>query len=301
MSKAGEQGRSDWLLVSLSLPERFVDPVSNFLMEQGARGIEEEEEELGRERIKAYFARDGDEGGVLRSLRRYLRSLGAIHSDLLRTKIETLVLPEQDWGENWKRFFKPFRVTSRIVVQPPWSTFRRKKSDISIRINPGMAFGTGTHATTRLCIRALEEGLRRKGLSVLDVGTGSGILAILAAKMRAEEIVGIDTDPLAVEMARENSELNLVSDLVRIKRGSIGCVRERFDVVVANLDFRGLRRMRRPLLRHLKAGGLLILSGVLKEEEERLRSHYVETGLLEEGRGLEEEGWVCLTFRRKKR
>ena len=268
-------------------------------MEQGATGIEEKEEGQKGERLKAYFLQDGREGGALRALRRYLKSLQAIQPEISQTKIETMTIPEQDWGEKWKKFFKPFQVTSRVVVKPPWSSFQPKKNKVSIIINPGMAFGTGTHSTTKLCIRALEGELRKKGLSVLDVGTGSGILSILAGRMGAGEVLGVDTDEVAVEVARENVKQNRVSDLVKVRKGSIGHIRRQFDVVVANIDFKGLRRMRQPLIRHLKKKGLLFLSGVLRREEVRLREYYMKPGHLRWVRSTREGEWVCLSFRKK--
>jgi ribosomal protein L11 methyltransferase len=297
--KGGDRPRRHWLLISLYVPGASIEAVSNFLMEQGATGIEENEEGQKGERLKAYFLKDGREGGALRALRRYLKSLQAIQPEISQTKIETTTIPEQDWGEKWKRFFKPFQVTSRVVVKPPWSSFQPKENKVSIIINPGMAFGTGSHATTKLCIRALEKGLRKKGLSVLDVGTGSGILSILAGRMGAGEVLGVDTDEVAVEVAKENIRQNRVSDLVKVRKGSIGRIRRQFDVVVANIDFRGLRRMRQPLLRHLKRKGLLVLSGVLKGEEVRLRQYYMETGHLRWVRSTREGEWVCLSFRKK--
>jgi ribosomal protein L11 methyltransferase len=162
-----------------------------------------------------------------------------------------------------------------------------------------MAFGTGTHATTRLCMEALEKGLKRKGLSVLDVGTGSGILAIAAARLGAAEVWGIDTDHGAVEIARENVDRNKVSETVKIKKGSIGDIRKRFDLVAANLDFRTLKRTKMALIRHLKEKGFLILSGVLETEEETLRQHYLQTGDLHWIEAAREGEWVCLTLKKK--
>jgi ribosomal protein L11 methyltransferase len=190
-------------------------------------------------------------------------------------------------------------VTSKFVVKPPWSGVRLKRGQIPIDISPGMAFGTGTHATTILCIQALEERLKKKGLSVLDVGTGSGILSIIAAKLGAKEVWGIDVDGVAVENARENVEKNCVTDIVKIRKGSIGDLQKKFDVAVANIDLKSLRRMRRPLLNHLKRRGFLVLSGILKEEKERIRQYYLETGCLRSIKETQEEEWVCLTFKKK--
>ena len=288
-----------WLVVELHLPREFGEAVSNFLIEQGATGIEELEGDIKWDRLRTYFQQDGKEKGVLRALRRYLNSLKKIRPEMPRPQVKTATFPEQDWGENWKRFFKPIQVTSRLVVKPPWSRIRLKRGQIPIDIAPGMAFGTGTHATTILCIRALEEELHSRGLSVLDVGTGSGILSIVAAKSGAKEVWGIDIDGVAVENARENVEKNHVSDIVKIRKGSIGDLDKKFDVIVANIDLKSLRRMRKPLLSHLNDRGLLILSGILEEEKERIRKHYLETGLLRWIKETQEGEWVCLTFRKK--
>ncbi|MBP1698256.1 MAG: ribosomal protein methyltransferase [Deltaproteobacteria bacterium] len=288
-----------WLVVELSIPIEFGEAVSNFLIEQGAAGIEELEGDLKWERLRTYFPQDGKETGVLYALRRYLKSLEKITPEIPRARIKTASLPEQDWSENWKRFFKPVQVTPRLVVKPPWSKVRLKKGQSAIDIIPGMAFGTGTHATTLLSIQALEETIKKRGLCVLDVGTGSGILSIVAAKLGAEEVWGVDIDGVAVENARENVEKNRVSDIVRTRKGSMGDLRRKFDVVVANIDLKSLRRMRKPLLNHLKKGGFLILSGILEQDRERIRRHYLETGLLRRIKVTQQQEWVCLTFKKK--
>jgi ribosomal protein L11 methyltransferase len=288
-----------WLVIELFIAKEFGEAVSNFLIEQGAKGIEELDGDLKWERLRTYFLQDGKEKRVLHALHRYLKSLKKISPEIPRAQIKTASLPEQDWGENWKRFFKPVQVTSRFVVKPPWSKIRLKRGQISIDITPGMAFGTGTHATTILCIQALEERLQKRGLSVLDVGTGSGILSIIAAKLGAREVWGVDIDGVAVENARENVEKNHVSDIVKIRKGSIGNLQNKFDVVVANIDLKSLRRVRRPLLSHLKNQGFLILSGILEGEKDRLGQHFIETGLLQWEEDSQEGEWVCLTFRKK--
>jgi len=285
--------------VTIFIPRALGEAVSNFLMEQGIRGIEEVDEDLKSQGLRAYFPEDGKEKRILHALRRYLKSLKKIIPEIPRTQIITASVPEQDWGENWKRFFKPVQVTPRFVVKPPWAKVRLKRGQSSIDITPGMAFGTGTHATTLLSIQALEETIKKKGLCVLDVGTGSGILSIIAAKLGAKEVWGIDTDGVAVENARENVEKNRVSDIVRTRKGSIGNLHKKFDVVVANIDLKSLRRMRKPLLSHLKKGGFLILSGILEQGKERIRRHYLETGLLRWIKTTQGGEWVCLRFKKK--
>ena len=288
-----------WLVINLLVPRGLEEGISNFLIEQGATGIEEIDEDLKWERLKAYFLKDGKEKSVIRTLHRYLKSLQMIAPEMPSIQIETVTILEQDWGESWKRFFKPVQVGSRFVVKPPWSKTRLRKGQIPIEITPGMAFGTGTHATTKLCIQALEGRLQRKGLSVLDVGTGSGILSIAAAKLGAGEVWGLDIDGVAVGAARENVRQNGVSDIVRIRKTRIGDIRRKFDMIVANLDHKSLRRMKIPLIRHMKAQGFLILSGILEGEGDLLCQHYLKTGLLRWAKVIQEEGWVCLVLKKK--
>jgi ribosomal protein L11 methyltransferase len=290
-----------WLTVDLLIPADFCEPVSNFLMEQGVTGIEEIAENPQRTRLKTYFLETGREGQVLRTLHRYLKSLERLYPGRFSCRVETSTTPEKDWGEKWKQFFKPVRVTPRIVVKPPWSRVRLGRGQILVEINPGVAFGTGTHATTKLCIQALEHSLRRRGLSVLDVGTGSGILSIVAAKLGAGEVRGVDPDAASVENARENVARDQVSTCVRIRRGTITSIGNTFDIVVANIDLRVLRKMRWSLVRRVKPGGLLILSGLLEREKERVEQHYLETGQLVKAGTAQLEEWVCLCFKKKKR
>jgi ribosomal protein L11 methyltransferase len=289
-----------WPVISLMVPKGFGEAISNFLIEEGATGVEEIDEDSKWEKYKVYFPRNGKGKKVLRALSRYLKSLEKIVPEMSRVQIETTSIPEQDWGENWKRFFKPVQATSTFVVKPPWSKIRLKKSQIPIDIYPGMAFGTGTHATTILCLKALERGLRKKGVSVLDVGTGSGVLSIASARLGAREVLGLDIDGAAVESARENVERNHVSEIVKIRKGRIGDIQKRFDVIAANIDLKNLKRMRWSLIHHLKGRGFLILSGILEEEKDRLCQHYMNTELLQWIRTDQEGEWVCLLFKKKR-
>jgi ribosomal protein L11 methyltransferase len=288
-----------WLEIDLWVSAGFEEAISNFLMEQGATGVEEIDEEQGRKKLKTYFPRKGKDERVLNALQRYLTSVQKLYPGQLDYRIENLTLPDKDWSESWKKFFKPVRVTSRIVVKPPWRSIRLKRNQVPIEITPGLAFGTGTHATTQLCIRTLAKRLQVKGLSVLYLGTGSGILAIIAAKLGASEVWGVDTDDLSVEIAGENVERNNVSHSVRIRLGTVGDVRRTFDVVVANIDLRVLKRMRWPLLHRVKPGGYLVLSGLLAEEEKALRKRYLDTGQFQFKEIKKQGEWACFTLRKK--
>lgn len=287
-----------WLVITLLVPNEFEEGVSNFLIEQGASGIEEIDEGSKGKRLRTYFPQDGGKKRIFRDLRRYLNSLQNLNPQMAHISFEAVSIADQNWAENWKGFFKPVRITSKFVVKPPWLKTQLKRDQIPITITPGMAFGTGTHATTKLCIQALGQRLRRRGVSVLDVGTGSGILSIVAARLGAGEVWGTDIDEVAIENARENVKQNGISGIVRIRKGTIGSVRKRFDVIVANIDVRNLKKMRQSFIHHLKSHGFLILSGILEEDAERLRQHYMDTGRFQWAKAMQEGEWVCLTFRK---
>jgi ribosomal protein L11 methyltransferase len=288
-----------WITLRLRLPRESEEAVSNFLIERGAGGIEEVEEDLQSKTVRAYLLRNGNEKRVLEDLKRYLKSLEKFYAGISRSQVEVTSIEEKDWSGSWRKFFKPLRVASKFVVAPPWSSGLRMEKRIVIRINPGMAFGTGTHATTQLCLQALERRVTRKKTSVLDVGTGSGILAIAAWKLGASEVAAIDVDGAALENARENLVLNDVQDYVRTRKGRIGTVRGSFDVVVANIDTRNLKKMVGPLTNHLNGGGFLILSGILGEELRRIRELYWKTGRFRWVKAFRQDEWGSLTLKKK--
>ncbi len=287
-----------WIVLSITSPKRFVDGISNFLFEQGINGIEEVEVDSETQRLKAYLKAEEDSERILYYLRRYLRSIKKIETEPIEIDLKTDFILDEDWVESWKRFFKPIRIGKRIVVKPPWSRSNLKREGISIDINPGMAFGTGSHPTTKLCLKAIERRIMAERYSVLDVGTGSGILAIASARLGAKKVLGLDIDEKAVEVARENVERNGVGEIVAIRKGSIGIVRGCFDIVVSNLDFRGLSRMRIPLIRHTKRNGILIISGILEKEEDRICKHYLKGDFLRLIETDREGEWICMTFRK---
>ena len=170
------------------------------------------------------------------------------------------------WGEKWKEYFRPEKITDHIVVGPPWWDLEAGNEGIAIIIEPKMAFGTGRHESTRIVLKALER-LVRPGDRVMDLGTGSGILSIAAAKLGAE-CVALDIDPVAIENARENTLANDVSDRVRLICGTIDAVAGvRFDAVAANIQSSVLIPLLDDLQERLNPGGRLILSGILDREE----------------------------------
>ncbi|MCB0063705.1 MAG: 50S ribosomal protein L11 methyltransferase [Caldilineaceae bacterium] len=182
-------------------------------------------------------------------------------------------IQEEDWSTAWKKFYKPLRIGRRVVLKPTWEEFTARREDIIIHLDPGMAFGTGMHPTTRLCIVALEE-LVQPGDVVLDLGTGSGVLAFVATKLGAAAVLGTDIDPLAIRVARENAALNgIESDVLTLEPGSVpAAMSARFRIVVANILAEVLVGLfdskygDPPLAEPLRQDGYLILSGILVEK-----------------------------------
>ncbi|AMM41508.1 Ribosomal L11 methyltransferase [Candidatus Desulfofervidus auxilii] len=199
-------------------------------------------------------------------------------------------IPDKNWQKTWYRYFKPQRITSRLVILPPWEKYQAKPNEITIRIKPGMAFGTGTHETTQLCLKKmLALYPKEKPQSLLDVGTGTGILAILGAKMGIKDIMAIDTDPVAIEAAKENVKLNNIRNIQILLR-SLEKIEKSFDWVVANLETSLILSRANCLKSCTKK--TLILSGILKGEVEVIKS--VLDLPCREINSLKE--WVCMLF-----
>jgi ribosomal protein L11 methyltransferase len=170
-----------------------------------------------------------------------------------------------DWAERWKEHFKPLPIGPRVWIVPSWEyDFRAPSGAVVITLDPGMAFGTGQHATTALCLELLEAGLTEPGSRrLLDVGCGSGILAIAAARLGCDEVLAIDNDPVAVSVAHENVAQNGVGEVVRASADDVAAVAQSFDWVVANIIAHTLIELARPLVERTRPGGSLVLSGVL--------------------------------------
>lgn len=202
---------------------------------------------------------------------------------------------EEDWAHAWKQYFKPQRIGERLVVKPSWEPFVPGPDDVILELDPGMAFGTGLHATTRLCLRALETHLR-PGMTVADVGTGSGILAVAAAKLGAAFVTATDNDPLAVGIARENAARNGVSSLVAVAEAQDPPAGP-FDIVLANILPDVILGMADALAASVAPGGWLIASGII-----HARAADVRDGLSARGMAVvetpEEGDWVAVLARR---
>jgi len=259
---AGEEPRYPEL--HLDVPLDQVDDASALLFELGASGVEERDEgtlvkgpATGMATLVASFAdRAAAEAAA--------REIDAAWSP----RVAELV--GDAWRDEWKKHFAPFKLTERITIRPPWEAYeRRDPSEIVLELEPGRAFGTGLHATTALVARALEaEGARVANREVLDVGTGSGILALVAVALGASRALAIDVDPEAVAVTVENARRNGYEERIDASATPLASVEGTFDVVVANIEARVLVDLSAALTARVRARGVLVLSGILVGQEE---------------------------------
>jgi ribosomal protein L11 methyltransferase len=289
-----------WVKFRLRPPAVLQEVLCNFLIEQTGRGVQ-----LEGQWITAFSRRGSEERECFQGLNRYYQDLQQLHPGLPELELHQEDLEGVDWGEAWKAFFKPFRLGERIVVKPSWEPYQGEVGDVIIEINPGRAFGTGKHATTALCIELLEclfndvlPGTLKSAPSVLDVGAGTGILGIVAAKLGAGRVLGLDIDREAVRIAEDNLFMNRMQEIMAVSDTPLERVDEQFDLVMANLTANLLVDLAADLSKRVKPNGWLVLSGILAEQSEEVVRCYRQRGCrLNEIRAGEE--WRVLLLNRQ--
>ncbi len=291
-----------WIEVRFLVPTRMQEEASLFLTDFSGRGvILEEDREAEGVLIRAFFRPEEFGPWQQGQLQEYLKRLSSYH--LYPLGLEIRRAAEEDWAEAWKRHFKPLKVTPRLVIRPPWEDYQGTGHEMVITIYPGMAFGTGRHPTTILCLKALEEVMGQQTLpvgesawQVLDVGTGTGVLALAAARLGAR-VLAIDVDPEAVAAALENVRLNALEDYILVEDTPLAKLRQQFSLILANLTALDLKQYAEALAGRLAAGGALIASGFLTEDLPPLLDRFTASGLHQAGL-FSEEDWVALIMRR---
>jgi ribosomal protein L11 methyltransferase len=240
--------------------------------------------------VKGWLADEGDVEGARIRLEERLASIRELGLGTVEAPAYSWV-QEEDWANAWKAYFKPTRVGERLVIIPSWETFELQEGDLPLHLDPGMAFGTGTHPTTSLCLRRLESVVT-PGMRVLDVGTGSGILAIASARLGAAPVVGIDIDPVAVRVAKENAERNGVE--IDVRAGTLDQVEtDECDLIIANIIASIIIEILPDVASRMKKGGKFLASGIIAEKKQAVADAMTATWLLPvEIR--EEGGWVAI-------
>ena len=307
----------DWLELTVTVSTMAVEAVAELFYGAGCSGVVIEDVNLLRQYIQSgawddhdfalpgesdtaavigYFARDELLAARKARLEEGLRELLEFFPGLV-IRLKDGNVREEDWATAWKTYFKPVKVGDRIVIKPTWEDYAGDEAELIIQLDPGMAFGTGTHPTTSLCIRALERSVR-PGQLVYDIGTGSGVLAIAAALLGAR-VKAVDLDPVAVKAAKENTALNGLSDKIDVQLGDLAQVLpDPADLVVANIIADVIIILAEDLERVLKPGGICLASGIIAG-----RSQDVEQALQVKGLKVEQvdeqDGWVLIQARRE--
>ena len=255
-----------------------------------------------QETLQAFLPFDVRVEHRLALLSTYLDSLAGLFPELEKPTFKTEIIRDPDWGEAWKKYFKPLRVSRDIVIKPTWERFAPTGRDIVIEIDPGMAFGTGQHASTRMCLEAIEEIFAKdrsfEKCHVLDVGTGTGILGIACAKLGAEKVLCVDIDQKATEIAQENVHINQVEDRITIATKNITTLKDSFQLIVANLTSNVLIKLRPHLVRLLSPGGYLVISGIIEQNLPDIEAHFPGDALVLH-RLITEKEWLCYVLKKK--
>ena len=301
--------KKNYFAVRISTPAELSDPLSNFLTELGFSGVifkEEKEQTI----LTSFIPENSSHLLKFKLLRNYLAHLRQIFPQLSSPQIKISKVKALDWSKNWRKNFKPLSITKNILVKPPWVK-KKFPHKIVINIYPQMAFGTGEHATTQMCLKLLEKFVQLN-FKVLDLGTGSGILAIASSKLGAQKVVALDIDSDAIDNAQKNLKLNKVSNINFRLGGLNSQVKPNyFDLAVANLNFTQIKTVLNQLKEKVKPKGILILSGLLNSEEEKIKNLLKSNKLdilrvlkkngstSSPSRAKSREGWIAVAARKK--
>lgn len=309
-----------WIEVRVITKSEALEPVSGIFYSLDCKGvaIEDPEDILGREQgpltwdfadinvlehkgkvavVKAYFAEEDNIEEILGYVNEKLVELKEMGIDLGEAKVEHEKMYEEDWANTWKQYYKPSKVGEKIVVKPIWEEYEEKEGELVVNLDPGMAFGTGTHETTRMCIQALEKYVKEES-TVFDVGCGSGILAIAAAKLGAKLAVGVDLDPVSVESSIENVGYNNLNNIEILHGNLVEVIDGKADIVVANILAEIICILTDDVKRVMKDGGVFITSGIIHDRVDMVCEKLEATGfeVIEKNRDGE---WNCIVAKLK--
>lgn len=297
------------------------DAVSNILYEEGAAGVmiedpndfkalntdrrkwdyveEELVKKLGEDvRVKGYFSAEEFSDNILKAVGKRVSGLDEFGLDKGNGLISTREVNDEDWANAWKQYYKPSKVGEKVVVKPTWETYSAKPGEVIVELDPGMAFGTGTHETTIMCVKLLEKYVK-SGAAVFDVGCGSGILGITAAKLGAKKVVCVDIDEVSCKITRENAELNHVEEKVEVICGNLlDVVVGKADVIIANIIADIIISFSEDAGKFMTEGGIFISSGIIKDRRDEVLAKIREEGfaILE---ALEMGEWCAIAAKGK--
>jgi ribosomal protein L11 methyltransferase len=322
VSSITHRSAKSWLKIRVLVDGRMTEAVAAYLASLTGGGLEiissgnagaETTQRFSTETVTAYipigFEKSGPETAAkkISALQHFLERVHRIFPDCPAPVLHTETIMEEDWGEKWKHFFTSFHVTPTLVIKPSWEVdagqdHGKKLDEAVIEMDPGLAFGTGHHASTQLALLLLEEIFSEKGqqiTKVLDVGTGSGILAMACRLFGASEILALDNDPDAVETARQNIRRNHLGDRISVTDLDLSAVKPGFDLAVANITLNILADLAPSMASLIKPRGFLVLSGILRgDQEHAIAETYGREGLVFIKSRFKDE-WAALLLHKK--
>lgn len=308
-----------WCEISIQTSHEAVELIAEIFRDLGASGVVIEDPELVNDYItsgkwdytdipiaketevvveKAYLPVNGELEGRIQTLQQEIKALESRGVNTAPAVLTTAELQDEDWSDTWKQYFHTEKPGERVVIKPTWEEYEPKDDEVVIELDPGAAFGTGTHATTSMCIRQLEK-LVKPGMTVFDVGTGSGILSIISAKLGATNIQAVDYDDSVLKIVEENLEQNNVQDIISVAQSDLmQNVHGKAELVIANIIADIIIRLFDQLDEHLEQGGTLLTSGIIEDriEDVLAAAEAHGYGVVER---MESKGWACITFKRK--
>lgn len=293
---------NNWIEITIKTTTEAVEPITNILYEQGAGGaviedpkdflfqkkneldwdyVEEEVFKKNEEDdvlIKTYVSEEKNVMEFVEIIKQKVLGLKDFGIDIGEGSVSLDQVNEADWANAWKAYYKPTKVGQRVVVKPTWEYYAMQDGDLIIELDPGMAFGTGTHETTSMCIRELEKYVN-KDSKVFDIGCGSGILAIAAAKLGAKEVVAVDLDEVVVKVAKENVLENKVEKSVSVMHGNLtDVIKDKADVIVANIIADIIKILAKDVQNFMKEDAIFISSGIILDKVEEVKESLIENG-----------------------
>lgn len=310
--------QKEWMEVSITTSSEAVEAVSGILYNTGIKGVSIEDPkdiEIEKKRpqdwdyfdedvlkvkdgavVKGYYKDDENFEKYLKYIEDKVNNLGNYGIDKGKGTVTVNKVKEEDWENNWKQYYKPYRAGSRVVIKPIWEKYNPKRDDIVVQLDPGMAFGTGTHETTRMCIKSLEKYIR-PDTRVFDIGTGSGILAITAAKLGAKYVTAVDVDRTAVESALKNIKYNAVENIDVFRGNLMEAVCGKADVIVANIIADAIISLTEDAEKFLVPGGIFISSGIINDRSQDVVEKLKGSGFKIEEINVDGE-WVCIAAKK---
>jgi len=298
-----------WLEMRLTVPDQSVDLVSQVLMDVGCTGITAAEKTLDTfvvptadslandPVLRAYFIYPDNVEALCLTVQQALSNLAGLYPELAETRLDYRELADHDWASDWQQHFPPFRVGNRLVIHPSWVDWPATGNEAVLTLDPGQAFGTGTHATTGLCLEALSDHFEsiRPPQRVLDVGTGSGILAMACAALGAKEVVACDIDSDACQVAIANIQQNQLTQRILITDNPLDQIPGQYDLVLANILAAENIRLAAHLVERLAPQGRLVLSGILIEQEQQVIDGFADFPLTLLSTNHRDE-WTCIVY-----